>query len=242
MHKSIPINLPSTILPIKAFKDNYIWIIHRNNYAIIVDPGEADPVINFITQASITPEAIFITHHHYDHIDGVKKIVSCYPNINVYGPADSGLPFQFIPVKENDILKIDNAGLEYKVIEIPGHTLDHIAYLDNDVLFCGDTLFGCGCGKLFEGTAEQMFNYLKKIKNLNRATKIYCGHEYTLNNIKFAMTEEAENLELFSRYQKVVKQKITVPTTLSEELTTNPFMRTINSQELKKLRERKDAF
>ena len=132
--------------------------------------------------------------------------------------------------------------LKYKVIEIPGHTLDHVAYFDSDLIFCGDTLFGCGCGKLFEGTAGQMFNSLQKIKTLKATTKIYCGHEYTLNNIRFAMTEEINNSDLTVRYKRTLNQKITLPSTLSEELATNPFLRASNIKEFKIIRGRKDAF
>jgi len=242
MHKSIPINLPSTILPIKAFKDNYIWVIHRNEFAVIVDPGESSQVIEFMDNSGLKPVAILITHKHYDHIDGVKTILNHYPAIEIYGPVKCSLPFPYKPVKEGDIVTIKDVEIKYMVIEIPGHTLDHVAYLDNDVLFCGDTLFGCGCGRLFEGTAEEMYSSLQKIKALNKKTKIYCGHEYTLNNIRFAMTQEVDNLDLTSRYRKVLKQEVTIPTLLSEELKTNPFMKASSSQNLKEIRERKDAF
>ena len=242
MHIPIPKNLPSTILPIKAFKDNYIWIIIQNNYAVIVDPGESIQVIEFIEKNNIYPEAILITHKHFDHIDGVKKLIARYPNIKVYGPAKSKFDFRYKSVQENDILVMNKSKLKYKVIEIPGHTLDHVAYLDSDLIFCGDTLFGCGCGKLFEGTAKQMFNSLQKIKTLKATTKIYCGHEYTLNNIRFAMTEEVNNLDLSARYQRTLNQNITLPTILSEELATNPFLRAADSNELKNIRGRKDAF
>jgi len=242
MHIPIPENLPCTILPIKAFKDNYIWIIIRNHFAVIVDPGEAYPVINFIDNKGIEPEAILITHKHYDHIDGVKKLIDHYPDIEVYGPAKSKFDFHYKSVQENDILTTNKSKLKYKVIEIPGHTLDHVAYLDSELIFCGDTLFGCGCGRLFEGTPEQMFNSLQKIKSLNVTTKIYCGHEYTLNNIRFAMTEEVNNLDLSARYQRTLNQSVTLPTLLSEELATNPFLRASNSNEFKDIRGRKDAF
>ena len=222
MHIPIPKNSHTTILPIKAFKDNYIWIINRNNFGIIVDPGESSQVI-------INPEAILITHKHYDHIDGVKKLTEYYPNIVVYGPAKSKFKFPYKSVKENDILTMKESKLKYKVIEIPGHTLDHVAYLDSQLIFCGDTLFGCGCGKLFEGTPEQMFKSLQKIKNLKETTKIYCGHE-------------VNNLELSARYHKTINKNLTLPSLLSEELATNPFLRAKNSDEFKQIRGRKDAF
>jgi|TARA_B110000971_G_scaffold99223_1_gene102049 hydroxyacylglutathione hydrolase len=242
MHISIPENLPSTILPIKAFKDNYIWIISRNDFAVIVDPGESSQVIEFINKNDMKPEAILITHKHFDHINGIKKLLDYYPAIKIYGPAKSNFDFPYKSVKENDIVTMNQSKLRYKVIEIPGHTLDHIAYLDTDLIFCGDTLFGCGCGKLFEGTPEQMFSSLQKIKSLNVATKIYCGHEYTLNNIRFAMTEEVNNLDLSVRYQKIKNKNLTLPTLLSEELATNPFLRAVDSDEFKEIRGRKDAF
>ena len=242
MHIPIPENLPCTILPIKAFKDNYIWVISRNNFAVIVDPGESSQVIEFINNNNIKPEAILITHKHYDHINGVKKLIDHYPNLIVYGPAKSKFEFPYKSVQENDILVMNNSQLKYKVIEIPGHTLDHVAYLDSEIIFCGDTLFGCGCGKLFEGTPEQMFNSLQKIKRLRVTTKIYCGHEYTLNNIRFAMTEEVNNLDLVARYDRTMNENLTLPSILSEELATNPFLRAKNSNELSEIRGRKDAF
>ena len=242
MHIPIPENLPSTILPIKAFKDNYIWVISRNNFAVIVDPGESSQVIDFIKNNNIKPEAILITHKHYDHVDGVKKLRDYYPNLIVYGPAKSKFDFPYKSVQENDILVMNNSQLKYKVIEIPGHTLDHVAYLDSERIFCGDTLFGCGCGKLFEGTPEQMFNSLQKIKSLRVSTKIYCGHEYTLNNIRFAMTEEIDNLDLSARYNRTINKNLTLPSILSEELATNPFLRAKNSDEFREIRDRKDAF
>jgi len=242
MHIPIPENLPSTILPIKAFKDNYIWVISRNNFAVIVDPGESSQVIEFINKNKIKAEAILITHKHYDHINGVKKLLEYFPNIIVYGPAKSKFQFSYKQVQENDILVMNNSKLKFKVIEVPGHTLDHVAYLDSELIFCGDTLFGCGCGKLFEGTAEQMFSSLQKIKKLKATTKIYCGHEYTLNNIRFAMSEEIDNIDLFARYDRTINKNLTLPSILSEELATNPFLRANNSDEFKKIRERKDAF
>ena len=242
MHIPIPENLPSTILPIKAFKDNYIWIISRNDFAVIVDPGESSQVIEFINKNDMKPEAILITHKHYDHIDGVKNLMDHYPNIIVYGPAKSKFDFPYKSVQENDILILNESKLKYKVIEIPGHTKDHVAYLDSQLIFCGDTLFGCGCGKLFEGTPEQMFKSLQKIKKLKATTKIYCGHEYTLNNIRFAMTEEANNLDLSARYHRTINKNLTLPSLLSEELATNPFLRAKNSDEFKQIRGRKDAF
>ena len=242
MHIPIPENLSSTILPIKAFKDNYIWVISRNNFAVIVDPGESSQVIDFIKDNNIKPEAILITHKHYDHVDGVKKLRDYYPNLIVYGPAKSKFDFPYKSVQENDILVMNNSQLKYKVIEIPGHTLDHVAYLDSERIFCGDTLFGCGCGKLFEGTPEQMFNSLQKIKSLRVSTKIYCGHEYTLNNIRFAMTEEIDNLDLSARYNRTINKNLTLPSILSEELATNPFLRAKNSDEFREIRDRKDAF
>ena len=242
MHIPIPENLPSTILPIKAFKDNYIWVISRNNFAVIVDPGESSQVIEFINKNKINPEAVLITHKHYDHIDGVKKLIEYFPNIIVYGPAKSKFEFPYKSVQENDIVVLSNSKLKFKVIEIPGHTLDHVAYIDSELIFCGDTLFGCGCGKLFEGTPEQMFDSLQKIKNLAATTKIYCGHEYTLNNIRFSMTEEVDNLNLTARYNRIKNKNITLPSVLSEELATNPFLRAKNSNEFKEIRGRKDAF
>ncbi|MDA9033871.1 hydroxyacylglutathione hydrolase [Gammaproteobacteria bacterium] len=178
---------------IEAFTDNYIWLVTTNEGSIVIDPGESSNVINHIDKNQLDLKAIFITHHHLDHTGGVDEITSYYP-VDVFGPNNN---IETISRKLRDGDKINIIGIEFQIIEIPGHTLDHIAYYSknngNPILFCGDTLFAAGCGRVFEGTFEQMHESLLKLKNLPNNTKIYCGHEYTLSNLEFAKEAEPFN-------------------------------------------------
>ena len=217
------------IEPIKAFSDNYIWLVTTNEGSIVIDPGESSNVINHIHKNQLDLKAIFITHHHFDHTGGIDEITSYYP-VDVFGPNNN---IQTISKKLRDGDKINIIGIEFQIIEIPGHTLDHIAYYSknngNPVLFCGDTLFAAGCGRVFEGTFEQMYESLIKLKNLPNTTKIYCGHEYTLSNLEFAKEAEPFNQNILSRYNEVIKLREkgipSLPSLLSTELKTNPFLR-----------------
>lgn len=217
------------IIPLNAFKDNYIWtILNDRNHAVIVDPGEAQPIITFLEEnPQLRLSGVLITHKHWDHCNGVPDILEKY-SVPVYASFSKEIPHVSFPMKENDIFHIE--GFEkFKVIEIPGHTLEHIAYYGSGVLFCGDTLFTGGCGRIFEGTPPQMFETLQKISALPEKTLIYCGHEYTLANLAFAKCVEPNNkilLERIKESEKLRSQHLpTVPSTLKLEKETNPFLR-----------------
>ncbi len=229
-HFICSINRMLDIIPISAFKDNYIWLLASDNYqCAIVDPGDAAPVLEVLRQRNLTLRSILITHHHHDHVGGVDKLYKEFPDISIYGPAHESIPNLNHPVKENDTVELDFLALRLRVIEIPGHTLGHIAYYGNHLLFCGDTLFSAGCGKIFEGTPAQMFASLTKLANLPDATLIYCAHEYTQNNLRFAQTVEPNNSNIKKRLQEVTalreKNLPTLPSILSGEKLTNPFLR-----------------
>ena len=242
MHSSLPQNSNINILPIKAFKDNYIWLIQEKFNGIIVDPGDAEPVIKELDEKNINLKAILITHKHHDHMGGVQELVDYYPGVRIYGPQNIEFRFKYKIVKEGDVISILGTKLRFNVIETPGHTLDHIVYVDMENLFCGDTLFACGCGRLFEGTYEEMFKSLLKISSLNPNTKVYCAHEYTKENIQFALTIDPNNYQLNERYKRLQDVEITIPSLLQEELETNPFLRVKTSEEFKLIRRRKDEF
>jgi len=217
------------IEPIKAFSDNYIWLLTTNEGSIVIDPGESQNLLKILKENNFNLKAILITHHHFDHTNGINEILS-EKSIDVYGPNNN---IDSINIRVTNKSKINLLGIEFEIIEIPGHTLDHIAYYsennDHPILFCGDTLFAGGCGRVFEGTFEQMHDSLSILKELPINTKIYCGHEYTESNLKFAKSVEPLNQKIISRYNEVIelrKQGIpSLPTTLELELETNPFLR-----------------
>ncbi|HVV67869.1 MAG TPA: hydroxyacylglutathione hydrolase [Gammaproteobacteria bacterium] len=218
------------ILPIPAFKDNYIWlIIHTStDQCLIVDPGEAPPVLSSLREYRLTPVAIFLTHHHYDHVNGVAELLTHYP-VPVFGPAAENIPQVTHPLSGNETLTLKEMDLEVSVLPIPGHTRAHIAYYLGNHVFCGDTLFTAGCGRLFEGTAVQMFHSLSHLKALPDETLVYCGHEYTGQNLQFAITVEPHNPDVMARISatnlKRQQNLPTVPATLALEKLTNPFLR-----------------
>ena len=242
MHSTLPQNSNINILPIKAFNDNYIWLLQEKLNGIIIDPGDAKPVLKILIEKDIDLKAILITHKHYDHTGGVEELIKHYPDVQIFGPENIEFKFKYIIVKEDDVISISGTKVRFNVIETPGHTLDHIVYVDKENLFCGDTLFACGCGKLFEGTYSEMFKSLLKISSLNPNTKVYCAHEYTKENIQFALTIDPDNYQLNERYKKLKDVEITIPSLLKEELETNPFLRAKTSDEFKLIRKRKDEF
>lgn len=221
------------IIPIPAFKDNYLWLIHNGRQAVVFDPGDAQPVIDVLSELNLTLEAILITHHHQDHIGGVTTLLSHLPNVQVYAPKLEHYNFPHVQVSEPDNLNFVTWLAKARIINLPGHTLGHIAYYleqDNEKwLFCGDTLFGSGCGRLFEGSPQQMYDSLQKLAALPIDTKVFCTHEYTLHNIDFALTLEPNNLELQQRQQTTLalreNQLPSLPSSISLELATNPFLR-----------------
>lgn len=228
--------------PIEAFQDNYIWLIHNDQNSIIVDPGDAKPVVSALERKKLNLVAILITHHHADHIGGVIALQEKYPDIKIFAPQKDKYDFVNISLKNGDEINIPELQINYKIIEIPGHTQGHIAYYDMKNLFCGDTLFACGCGRIFDGTHEQMYNSLKKISALPKSTKIYCAHEYTKKNIAFALSLNPNDVNLKSREKLLSNVKNTIPSSLEEELKTNPFLKCTSFEAFKKLRDLKDQY
>ena len=217
------------ISPINAFSDNYIWLIQTNEGNTLVDPGDSKPIISTINKLGITIDDILITHHHYDHIGGLELLKPLIKG-SVIGPKNNVIDLLDKHVGEGDL--IESIGLQFSVFEVPGHTLDHIAFYsetEKEVLFCGDTIFSGGCGRVFEGTFEQMNHSLEKLMNLPSKTEIYCAHEYTLSNLQFALMAEPDNVDLkeyeLNSKNKREKNIPTIPTTLGQELQINPFLR-----------------
>ena len=214
------------ITPLPAFKDNYIWLLTRGNDAYVVDPGDAAPVFAALEAAKLRLTGILITHHHADHQGGVAALVERYQPL-VFAPASESITGCNRPLSGGETL--DVLGVEVSVLAVPGHTLGHLAYLAPGVLFCGDTLFGAGCGRLFEGTPEQMTASLEAIAALPDDTLIYCAHEYTAMNLPFALAVEPENQAVQARVANVTARRAaglaTVPLMLREEKATNPFLR-----------------
>jgi len=216
------------IEPIPVFDDNYIWLLHDTRNAVVIDPGDATPVIQVLEQRKLKLCDILITHHHSDHIDGVTELIDKY-EANVYAPAYEAFKFQHTALKSGDVVALTCINLTLEVLWLPGHTLGHIAYLNRSLLFCGDVLFGAGCGRLFEGTPEQMLNSLNTLKQLPPEMQVYCTHEYTAQNINFALTLEPKNPDLLARQQQVANLRQnnlpSLPSTIGLELKTNPFLR-----------------
>jgi hydroxyacylglutathione hydrolase len=211
----------NNIIPVPAFNDNYIWLITdtARQYGIIVDPGDAAPILEVLENTQIIPVAILVTHHHWDHSGGVAILRENY-TLPVYAAEC---------LQDGAEISIPKMGLNFTVLSIPGHTLDHLAYYGHGMLFCGDTLFSAGCGRVFEGTAAQMYQSLMRLADLPMETQVYCGHEYTLANLRFAEAVEPNNLAIRERIQTVsalCHQSLpTLPSTIGLEKQTNPFLR-----------------
>jgi hydroxyacylglutathione hydrolase len=216
------------VIPVKAFKDNYVWTLRNATHAAVVDPGEARPVLDYLAREKLELCAVLATHHHPDHVGGIAELLA-RKSVPVYGPRNEPIATLTRPVSEGDTVSIPELGATFSVLDIPGHTRAHIAYYGAGALFCGDTLFACGCGRLFEGTAEQMYASLQKLQALPDATRVYCGHEYTLANIGFARAVEPGNRALSAREERDRRLreagKPTLPSTLADEKATNPFLR-----------------
>ena len=219
-----------SIIPLNAFKDNYIWILvnERQHTLTCVDPGDAAPVLYYAKTNHLTLNNILITHHHDDHAGGIAALLQNFPEARVYGPADKRLPLIKTIVRDEEIVHIDN--LAFRVLSTPGHTASHICYQEptKGWLFCGDTLFSAGCGRVFDGTIEALHRSIMLLKNLPQDTKVYCGHEYTLQNLLFAATVEPENLTIraYLAHLKNNPSQCTLPSTIALEREINPFMRT----------------
>ena len=218
-----------SIVPIPAFADNYIWAMICDGRCVVVDPGDSAPVEAFLAQRNLTLDAILITHHHADHTGGVDALNSRRA-VPVYGPAAEDIQCVTHGLSQDDEVALPRfAEAPFRVIEVPGHTRGHIAYVSDDILFCGDTLFAAGCGRLFEGTAAQLHDSLSRLAALPERTRVYCTHEYTLSNLRFALAVDGDNAALversFSEQEKRSRNKPTLPSTIALERMTNPFLR-----------------
>jgi hydroxyacylglutathione hydrolase len=231
------------VTAIPAFTDNYFWaitspcsdIVNRDTLkpVVLVDPGDAKPCIKFLEENNLQLCAILITHHHADHTGGIAELKSYCQNkqwpLTVYAPENKKIAYVDVRVKDKQIIEIAPLKLSLEVIDLAGHTLDHIGYYTNDMVFCGDTLFSGGCGRIFEGSPKQMLQALTRLTNLPERTHVYCAHEYTLANLTFALAVEPRNAELVHYYNQVIERReqglSTIPTSILLEKKINPFLR-----------------
>ncbi len=219
------------LIALPAFSDNYIWMLHDGHNAIVVDPGESAPVLKALDSHQLQLAAILVTHHHADHVGGINELRSRLQGL-VYGPRRELIPQPCVALDDGDT--VDVLGLRFRVIDVPGHTSGHIAFFTDDggikpILFCGDTLFSGGCGRLFEGTAAQMHHSLSRLASLPGPTRVCCAHEYTLSNLKFARAVEPKNHDLanysaWCEAQRAINAP-TLPSSIATELRVNPFLR-----------------
>jgi hydroxyacylglutathione hydrolase len=216
------------VIPIRAFSDNYIWTVRDDGHAVVVDPGDARPVIHYLEAEGLALAAIVNTHHHADHVGGNAELLKRW-KVPVFGPHDERIPEITQRLADGERITLPHFGIDLEVLEIPGHTRSHIAFVGGGMLFCGDTLFAVGCGRLFEGTPKQMHESLGRLAQLPDDTRVYCGHEYTLSNIRFAKAVEPRNAVLTALEQRAVEQRRqdlpTLPTDIGQEKATNPFLR-----------------
>jgi hydroxyacylglutathione hydrolase len=219
------------VTPVPAFADNYIWLIHpptQPHKVVAVDPGDAQAVLGTLEDAQLQLAGMLITHHHADHVDGVLELLNHY-DVPVFGPATETLPGHPQRISEGHTVTLTELGLEFEVLELPGHTAGHIAYLGHGSLFCGDTLFSAGCGRLFEGTPAQMSASLSRLSALPTDTQVYCTHEYTISNLCFALTVEPRNqaTQQYFRHAQTLRSQgqPTLPSNIGTELQINPFLR-----------------
>ncbi|MEK6593300.1 MAG: hydroxyacylglutathione hydrolase [Pseudomonadota bacterium] len=216
------------VVALRAFSDNYIWTIRDGGRAAVVDPGDARPVLDYLRREKLELVAILNTHHHADHVGGNAELLSHF-KVPVYGPHDARIPEVSQRLADGERMTLTHFGVEFEVMEIPGHTRTHIAFYGAGMLFCGDTLFAAGCGRLFEGTPQQMHDSLSRLMRVPDSTRVYCGHEYTLSNIRFAKAADPGNAALDAletRAQKLRDQDLpTLPSDIGQERATNPFVR-----------------
>jgi hydroxyacylglutathione hydrolase len=223
-----------TITAIPALQDNYIWLLQLERHAVAVDPGEAAPVLDFLQANKLQLDAILCTHRHHDHIGGISELREVY-NVPVYGRKHPNNPHITHDLREGDRLRLDTLNAVFDVIEVPGHLDDHLAFIAPGVVFCGDVMFGAGCGKNFEGTLAQLHHSLQRLATLPDETLVYCAHEYTAYDLPFAIACEPGNPDIQQRNVKTnllrAANRPTVPFTIALEKATNPFLR-CTSQEL----------
>ena len=216
------------IAALPALNDNYIWAIHQGSHAIVVDPGEAAPVIAFLKAHDLQLKAILCTHRHHDHVGGIAELREVY-NVPVHGRHHPNNPHITHDLSEGDQLKFDSPAIVFDIIDVPGHLVDHIAFIAPEMVFSGDILFGAGCGRNFEGAPAQLQQSLQRLAALPDNTQVYCSHEYTAANLRFAMACEPDNPEIQQRIQTTQQlraaNQITVPTNIALEKATNPFLR-----------------
>jgi hydroxyacylglutathione hydrolase len=222
------------IFPVPAFQDNYIWVVAKGTSAVVVDPGEAGAVREVLKRRGLTLTAILATHHHGDHVGGIPELLETW-SVPVFGPAAESICVVSHPVSHGDRVRLPEVDIDFTVLDVGGHTRGHIAYAGNGVLFSGDTLFAGGCGRIFEGTARQMWESLSRLAALPGETKVFCAHEYTVANLRFALAAEPGNVAIQQRVQAADSLRSaaqpTLPSTIALELETNPFLR-VNSAEV----------
>jgi hydroxyacylglutathione hydrolase len=220
------------VVPIPAFTDNYIWCIRNQASATVVDPGDADPVLDYLAKENLRLAAVLATHHHADHVGGIQALVEAHP-APVFAPFDDRIDAVTNRVADADGVELPDFEITLRVLGIPGHTRTHVAYYGANLLFCGDTLFACGCGRLFEGTPAQMHASLARLAALPDSTRVYCGHEYTLSNLRFGRAVDPDNSELRAWEREAIEQRRsnqpTLPSLLAREKRANPFLRCADS-------------
>ncbi len=219
---------PFEVVPLRAFADNYIWTVRDSGHAAVVDPGDARPVLDYLRAEKLELVAILNTHHHADHVGGNADLLRHRP-VPVFGPCDERIGEVTHRLRDGERMTLPHFGAGLEVMEIPGHTRTHIAFHGAGMLFCGDTLFAAGCGRLFEGTPQQMYESLSRLMRLPDTTRVYCGHEYTLSNIRFAQAADPGNAalhELEAKAKQLRDRNLpTLPSTIAQEKATNPFVR-----------------
>ncbi|MDX1625639.1 MAG: hydroxyacylglutathione hydrolase [Wenzhouxiangellaceae bacterium] len=214
---------------VRALSDNFIWVLHDGDSAVAVDPGESDGLLAFLQRHGLDLDTVLLTHHHWDHVDGVDAVRE-HTGCSVLGPDDDRVPDGTQRVAHGETVRTGGPGLEFEVLGVPGHTRSHIAFHGHDLVLTGDTLFSAGCGKLFEGTPEQMQTSLDRLAGLPEATRVFCGHEYTVSNCEFALRVEPGNEALARRLEQARRLREedadTLPSTIGDEKRYNPFLRT----------------
>lgn len=230
-----------TITAIPALEDNYIWLLRREHHTVVVDPGEAAPVLDHLRENGLQLDAILCTHRHHDHVDGIEELRRVY-NVPVHGRSHPKNPHITHDLREGDRLHLDTLDIEFGIIEVPGHLEDHIAFIAPQTLFCGDIMFGAGCGKNFEGTLDQLRHSLKRMAALPDDTLVYCAHEYTAYNLPFALACEPNNPEIQHRAAETRRLRNenlpTVPFTIALETATNPYLRCTSPELIRTLKAR----